>query len=82
MAVLASIFARGGSYQSPQAFVDGMVPAVLLGSVVVGIGAVLAFLIPRSVSAQQQAPQVAENAAAIRLGDGPEVARVMVAIDD
>ena len=82
VAVLASIFARGGSYQSPQAFVDGMVPAVLVGSVVVGIGAVLAFLIPRSVSAQQQAPQVAEHAAAIRLGDGPEVARVMVAIDD
>ena len=82
VAVLASVFARGGSYQSPQAFVDGMVPAVLLGSVVVGIGAVLAFLIPRSVSARQQAPQVAENAAAIRLSDGSEVARVMVAIDD
>ena len=48
VAVLAAIFARVGSYSSPQAFVDGIVPAVLVGAVVVGVGAVTAFLIPRT----------------------------------
>ena len=34
--------------QSPDAFVDGMVPAVLIGSVFVAVGAVVAFAIPRA----------------------------------
>ena len=48
VAVLAAIFSRQGSYASPQAFVDGMVPAVLLGSAFVAVGAVAAFAIPRA----------------------------------
>ncbi|MFV2064503.1 MAG: DHA2 family efflux MFS transporter permease subunit, partial [Chloroflexota bacterium] len=47
VAVLASVFARSGSYQSPQAFVDGMVPAILIGAAFVAVGAVAAFAIPR-----------------------------------
>jgi EmrB/QacA subfamily drug resistance transporter len=47
VAVLAAIFARQGSYQSPQAFVDGMVPAVLVGAVFVALGSAMAFAIPR-----------------------------------
>ena len=47
VAILAAIFARQGSYASPQAFVDGLVPAVLIGSVFVAVGAVAAFAIPR-----------------------------------
>ena len=47
VAVLAAVFARSGSFTSPQAFVDGMVPAVLIGSVFVGFGAIAAFAIPR-----------------------------------
>src|SRR6266498_879931 len=42
VAVLASIFAANGSYVSAQAFVDGMIPALEVGSVVVAIGAVAA----------------------------------------
>ncbi len=48
VAILAAVFARQGSFQSPQVFVDGMVPAVLVGSVFVAAGAVVAFAIPRA----------------------------------
>ena len=48
MAVLAAIFARQGSFAGPQAFVDGVVPAVFVGAVVVAFGAVAAFAIPRA----------------------------------
>ncbi len=42
VAVLASIFAANGSYQSGQAFVDGLVPAMQVGAVVVAFGALAA----------------------------------------
>jgi hypothetical protein len=47
VAVLASIFARYGGYESPVIFNDGLVPALWVGAVVVAIGAVSALLIPR-----------------------------------
>lgn len=47
VAVLASIFTNQGGYTSPQAFVDGLVPATLVGAAVVAVGAVAAFAIPR-----------------------------------
>jgi EmrB/QacA subfamily drug resistance transporter len=47
VAVLASVFSGYGSYGSPQTFVDGLTPAVGLGAIVVGIGALLALGIPR-----------------------------------
>ncbi len=46
VAVLASVFARVGGYQSGQAFVDGMNPAILVGAGLVALGAVAAFAIP------------------------------------
>ncbi|MDQ3122387.1 MAG: MFS transporter, partial [Actinomycetota bacterium] len=49
VAVLASIFARTGGYESPAAFSDGMVPALWVGAIVVGIGSVVSLLIPRRV---------------------------------
>ncbi len=42
VAVLASIFAANGSYETGRAFVDGMIPALQVGAVVVAIGAVAA----------------------------------------
>jgi EmrB/QacA subfamily drug resistance transporter len=42
VAVLASIFSANGSYVSAQSFVDGMVPALAVGAVVVALGAVAA----------------------------------------
>jgi EmrB/QacA subfamily drug resistance transporter len=42
VAVLASIFSANGGYTSGQAFVDGLVPAMQVGAVVVAAGAVAA----------------------------------------
>jgi predicted MFS family arabinose efflux permease len=47
VAVLASIFARTGGYETPAAFTDGLVPALWVGAAVVAAGAVLTLLIPR-----------------------------------
>ena len=47
VAVLASVFTSYGGYESGQAFVDGLVPAVWVGAIVVGLGAVAALFIPR-----------------------------------
>ncbi len=46
VAVLASVFARYGGYETGQTFVDGDDPALWIGAVVVGLGAVAAFAIP------------------------------------
>ncbi len=46
VAVLASVFAHSGGYGSPQAFVDGVHPAVWVGAIVVAVGAALALAIP------------------------------------
>ncbi len=47
VAILASIFVRTGGYESAQAFNDGLVPALWVGAIAVGVGAVLSLLIPR-----------------------------------
>jgi EmrB/QacA subfamily drug resistance transporter len=47
VAVLASIFAHYGGYGTPQTFHDGLVPAIWVGAVVVGVGAAIALLVPR-----------------------------------
>ncbi len=39
VAVLASVFSSYGGYASPQAFADGLVPAVWVGAVVLAVGA-------------------------------------------
>ena len=46
VAVLASVFSRYGGYETGQTFVDGMTPALWIGAIVVGLGAVAAFAIP------------------------------------
>jgi EmrB/QacA subfamily drug resistance transporter len=62
VAVLASIFARYGGYESPVTFNDGLVPALWVGAVVVAIGAVSALLIPR-----RRRPAEAYEADALRV---------------
>ncbi|MFC9847497.1 DHA2 family efflux MFS transporter permease subunit [Streptomyces sp. NPDC060223] len=47
IAVLASVFSAQGGYESAQRFVDGLSPALWVGAVVVGVGAVAAALLPR-----------------------------------
>ena len=46
VAVLASVFASRGGYETGQTFVDGMNPALVIGGAVVLLGSLAAFLIP------------------------------------
>ncbi len=46
VAVLAAVFTANGSYVSPQAYVDGLIPAMQVGAVVVGLGALAALALP------------------------------------
>ncbi len=80
VAVLAAVFARSGSFASPQAFVDGMVPAVLIGAVFVAVGAVAAFAIPRT--ARAEAPQPKRDVHLPRLPQEGEPAPVYLTVDD
>jgi len=52
VAVLAAVFTANGSYFSPQAYVDGLVPAVWVGAAVVAVAAVAALFIPNHVVGQ------------------------------
>jgi EmrB/QacA subfamily drug resistance transporter len=47
VAILASIFAHKGGYGSPQLLTHGLHPAVWVGAVLVALGAVAAFFIPK-----------------------------------
>jgi EmrB/QacA subfamily drug resistance transporter len=59
VAVLASIFASYGGYESAQTFVDGLIPALWVGAVVVGAGAFAAMAIPRPAHTEQAAEPAA-----------------------
>ena len=60
VAVLASIFAHAGGYRTPETFVNGMNTAVYVGAVVVALGAVAAFMIPRRPRRQEANAGVAQ----------------------
>ena len=62
VAVLASVFSHYGGYGSPQTFVDGLSPAIWVGAVVVGAGAVISLAIPRRRRPQEQASEQVEVA--------------------
>jgi EmrB/QacA subfamily drug resistance transporter len=47
VATLAAVFSAQGGYESASRFVDGLVPALWLGSAAVAVAAVLAVLLPR-----------------------------------
>jgi EmrB/QacA subfamily drug resistance transporter len=51
VAVLASVFAGAGGYESPQAFNEGVVAALPIAAVVLAAGAALALLTPARASA-------------------------------
>jgi MFS family permease len=64
--VLASIFAHWGGYTSGATFVAGLTPAVIVGGVVVAMGAVAAALIParQRVASVETASPIKEAAVA------------------
>src|SRR6478609_1057972 len=51
VAVLAAIFSANGDYASPAAYVAGLQPAIAVGAVVVGLGALAALFIPARAGA-------------------------------
>jgi MFS family permease len=69
VAVLASVFATYGSYATGQAFVDGLVPAMRVGAVVVAFGALAALALggrTRPVTGESDAREgFAETGAAV-----------------
>jgi EmrB/QacA subfamily drug resistance transporter len=50
VAVLAAIFAGNGSYATPQAYVNGLIPGVFAGAAVVALGAAMALALPTAVA--------------------------------
>jgi MFS family permease len=46
VAVLASVFARYGGYESPETFSDGIAPALWIGAAVLAAGSLVSLLIP------------------------------------
>jgi EmrB/QacA subfamily drug resistance transporter len=55
VAVLATVFAANGGYESPQAFTDGVVAALPVAVVVLAVGAVLALLTPGRAGSEPDA---------------------------
>ena len=51
VAVLATVFTGAGGYGSPQAFVDGLIPAIWVGVAVLGFGALVVLALPFSTRA-------------------------------
>lgn len=66
IAVLAAIFNGAGSYASPDAFVDGLAPAVFAGAAVMALAGLVAVLVPgmRRPARSGRAPRRLETAAA------------------
>jgi EmrB/QacA subfamily drug resistance transporter len=63
VAVLSTVFTGAGDFGTPQAYVDGLVPAVWVGAVVLVIGALVALLVPRRGRAAPVGAAVAPAAA-------------------
>lgn len=66
VAVLASVFAANGSYEAPQAFIDGVEAAMPVGAAILAGGALIALLIPskRALDAAHAAKAAEDPAAA------------------
>jgi EmrB/QacA subfamily drug resistance transporter len=68
VAVLATVFTSSGGFESPQAYVDGLIPAVWVGAAVLAVGALVALLVPgrrgRAAAAAQANDGLVREAAA------------------
>ena len=56
IAVMTTIFASYGSYASPQAYTDGIIPPTWVGAVVLAIGALASLVIPAMRPKEQEFP--------------------------
>jgi EmrB/QacA subfamily drug resistance transporter len=65
VAVLAAVFTANGSYITPTTFVDGLIPAMQVGAVVVAFGALAALALPgRATAPDRGIPHEGERDAA------------------
>ncbi|MBV8221152.1 MAG: DHA2 family efflux MFS transporter permease subunit [Solirubrobacterales bacterium] len=64
IAVLATVFTSHGSYLSPQAYVNGLVPAIWVGAFVLAAGALIAAVLPFSTRESASAHALEEAAVA------------------
>jgi hypothetical protein len=71
VSVLATVFTSHGGYASPQAFVNGLTPAMWVGTAVLGAGALIALLLPFSTRAAAEARAESERVAPARSGGEP-----------
>jgi EmrB/QacA subfamily drug resistance transporter len=62
VAVLATVFTGSGGYTSPQAFVDGLIPAIWVGVAVLGVGALVVLALPFGTPSLADAPDAAAAA--------------------
>ncbi|MFI5199264.1 MAG: DHA2 family efflux MFS transporter permease subunit, partial [Candidatus Limnocylindrales bacterium] len=62
VAVLASVFTANGSYASPNLYVQGLIPALQVGAVVVSLGVLAALALPGRARVAVAAPAVSQVA--------------------
>jgi hypothetical protein len=74
VSVLATVFTSHGGYTSPQAFVSGLTPALWVGAAVLGVGALIALVLPFNTRAAARAHAEAEQSAFETDGGGHELA--------
>jgi EmrB/QacA subfamily drug resistance transporter len=65
IAVLATVFTTAGGYATPHIFVQGLIPAVIVGAGVLGLGAVAALFVPRLRHGELDATVVGETQPAL-----------------
>jgi EmrB/QacA subfamily drug resistance transporter len=63
VAVLASVFSAAGGFQSGEAFIAGLDPALLVGAAVLALGAIAALFVPGRRRSAEPAPELAAAAA-------------------
>lgn len=65
VAVLATVFQASGGYETPQAFSDGVVAALPLAAGALGLGAIVALLVPARRAAEASATSAASAQAGV-----------------
>ncbi|MGD0834147.1 MAG: MFS transporter [Candidatus Dormibacteria bacterium] len=70
VAVLASIFAHLGGYGSGTSFVQGLIPAITVGAVIVAVGAVAALVIPGRLALRTVETVEATQTGRVAAGEG------------
>jgi EmrB/QacA subfamily drug resistance transporter len=71
VAVLAAVFTANGSYVSPVDFVEGLVPSMQVGAVVVGLGALAALALPGRTRATSTEVDDVRAESPVGVGEAP-----------